>query len=235
MVASLKRLLVGETRLLKKVDNHVSSRQFTRGVEVDTDKLTKTGRVVISDSLGITPGLQDRVGGNNLILKGSLSFLPLSRRADGGKVGNDLLGVLSLSSTRLSSNKDGLVAASVHHTLVCSLSNGKDMGWNLIPSLANIHLHGTEGVDGESLVGIDGNTEETRVGVDQFVDITNDRVPVDAGVTKEGKSSHVIGAIKLGRVDLVNLVLLEGLHLSIDIDNALVALSGLKETRLTRS
>merc|ERR1711884_264794 len=47
VVASLKRLLVGETRLLKKVDNHVSSRQFTRGVEVDTDELTKTGRVVI--------------------------------------------------------------------------------------------------------------------------------------------------------------------------------------------
>merc|ERR1711963_1127018 len=230
VVASLKRLLVGETRLLKKVDNHVSSRQLTRGIEMDTDELTKTGRVVISDSLGITPGLQDRVGGNNLILKGSLSFLPLSRRTDGGKVGNDLLGVLSLSSTRLSSNKDGLVAASVHHTLVCSLSNGKDMGWNLIPSLANIHLHGTEGVDGESLVWIDGNTEETRVGIDQFIDITNDRVPVDAGVTKEGKTSHVIRAVKLGRVDLVNLVLLEGLHLSIDVDNTLVALSGLKET-----
>merc|ERR1719150_3644979 len=65
VVASLKRLLVCETRLLEQVDNHVSSRQFTRGVEMDTDEFTKTGRVVISDSLGITPGLQDRVGGNN--------------------------------------------------------------------------------------------------------------------------------------------------------------------------
>merc|ERR1712243_207116 len=157
VVASLQWLLVSQTRLLEQVDNHVSSRQFSRGVEVDTDEFTETGRVVISDSLGITPGLQDWVSGNNLVLKGGLSLLPLSRRADGGKVGNDLLGVLSLSSTRLSSNEDGLVAASVHHTLVCSLSNGKDMGWNLIPSLANIHLHGSEGVDGESLVGIDGN------------------------------------------------------------------------------
>merc|ERR1719323_2947555 len=125
VVASLKWLLVSQTRLLKQVDNHVSSRQFTRGVEVDTDELTETGRVVISDSLGITPGLKDRVGGNNLLLKGGLSLLPLARRADGGEVGNDLLGVLSLSGSRLSSNKDGLVAARVGHALVGSLSNSK--------------------------------------------------------------------------------------------------------------
>merc|ERR1719288_671332 len=111
VVASLKRLLVSQTRLLQQVDNHVSSRQLTRGVEMDTDEFTKTGRVVISDSLGITPGLQDRVGGNNLLFKGSLSLLPLARGADGGKVGNNLLGVLSLSSTRLASNQDRLVDA----------------------------------------------------------------------------------------------------------------------------
>merc|ERR1719438_671941 len=235
MVASLKRLLVSQTRLLQQVDNHVSSRQLTRGVEMDTDEFTKTGRVVISDSLGITPSLQDRVGGNNLVLKRSLSLLPLARGADGGKVGDDLLGVLSLSSTRLTSNKDRLVHASVHHALVGSLGNGKDMRGNLIPSLTNIHLHGAEGVDGESLVGINGNTEETRVGVDQLVDITNDRVPVDTGIAKEGKTSHVIGAVKLGRVDLLDLILLEDLHLSTNIDSDLVAVNGLLETRQVAS
>merc|ERR1712045_638830 len=111
VVATLQRLLVSQTRLLEQVDNHVSSGQLARGVEVDTDKFTETGGVVIPHSLGVTPGLQHGVGSNNLVLKGGLSLLPLAGGADGGEVGNDLLGVLSLSSTRLASNQDGLVAA----------------------------------------------------------------------------------------------------------------------------
>merc|ERR1712012_696277 len=195
VVASLQRLLVSETRLLKKIDNHVSSRQLSRSVEVDTDELTKSGGVVISHSLGVTPGLQDRVGGHNLVLKRSLSLLPLARGADGGEVGDDLLGVLSLSSTRLSSNQDGLVAAGVHHALVSSLSNGEDVRPALIPPLANVQLHGAEGVDGEPLVGVDGDTEETRVGVDELVLVSDNRVPQDTGITKVGEVSHVIGAV----------------------------------------
>lgn len=64
------------------------------------------GRVVVSHGLGVAPSLEDRVGLHNLVLKGGLALLPLSGGADGGKVGNDLLGVLSLSGTRLSSDKD---------------------------------------------------------------------------------------------------------------------------------
>merc|ERR1719341_2300471 len=47
VVATLQRLLVGETGLLEQVDNHVGSRQLTGGVEVDTDELSKPGRVII--------------------------------------------------------------------------------------------------------------------------------------------------------------------------------------------
>merc|ERR1711963_316083 len=230
MVASLKRLLVSQTRLLQQVDNHISSRKLTRGIEMYTDEFTKTGRVVISDSLGITPGLQDRVGGNNFVFKRSLSLLPLARGADGGKVGDDLLGVLSLSSTRLTSNQDRLVVASVHHALVGSLSNSKDVGPAFVSSLSNIQLHGAEGVDGESLVGIDGDTEETRVGVDELVDVSDNRVPQDTGITKIGEVSHVIGAVIVRRVDLANLGLLENLDLSSNIDLDFATLSGLHQT-----
>jgi len=38
-----------------------------------------------------------------------------------------------------------------------------------LPALANVDLHGALGVDGETLVGVDGNTEETGVGVDEFI------------------------------------------------------------------
>merc|ERR1719422_2340231 len=228
MVASLKRLLVSQTRLLQQVDNHVSSRQLTRGIEVDTDEFTKTGRVVISDSLGITPSLKDRVGGNNLLLKGSLSLLPFARGADGGKVGDDLLGVLGLSGTRLTSNKDRLVDARVDHALVGSLSNSKDVGPAFISSLANIQLHGAEGVDGESLVWIDGDTEETRVGVDELIDISDNRVPQDTGITKIGEISHVFRAVIDWRIHLIQFSLLEHLHLSLDVDLGLATLNGVE-------
>ena len=89
VVATLKGLLVGQPGLLQQADHHVSTGQLT-------------------SSLGIASGLQDRVGVDTLVLKGGLTLLPLARRSDGGKVGEDLLGVLSLSSTRPSSNLDWL-------------------------------------------------------------------------------------------------------------------------------
>ena len=125
MVASLQGLLVGQSRLLEKVDHHVGSWitnirsdcptkripifptcQFPRLVEVDADELSKSGGVVVPDSLGVPPGLQHRVGLDDLVLKGGLSLLPLAGGADGGEVRDDLLGVLSLSGTGLSSDED---------------------------------------------------------------------------------------------------------------------------------
>jgi hypothetical protein len=53
--------------------------------------------------------------------------------------------------------------------LIGALSNTKDVGWALIPSLANINFHCSLGIDGEPLIGIDGNAEEARVGIDEQV------------------------------------------------------------------
>ena len=85
----------------------------------------------------------------------------------------------------------------------------------LITPLANIQLHGAEGVDGETLVRVDGDTEEAGVGVDQLVLVPDDGVPENAGVTEEGEVSHVLRAVKLGGVDLTDGVGLVGLHLKI--------------------
>ena len=51
-------------------------------------------------------------------------------------------------------------------TLVGALSDGKDVRPALVPPLAHVQLHGAEGVDGEPLVRVDGDTEEAGVGVD---------------------------------------------------------------------
>merc|ERR550539_1755896 len=140
---------------------------------------SESGGVVVPHSLGVTPGLQHRVGGNDLLLKGGLSLLPLAGGEDGGEVRDDLLGVLSLSGTGLSSDEDGLIAAGVGHALVGTLSDGEDVRPALVPPLADVQLHGAEGVDRVPLVGVDGDTEETGVGVDQLVLVSNDGVPED--------------------------------------------------------
>ena len=124
VVATLQRLLVGETGLLEQIDDHVGSGQLTGGVEVDTNELSEPGGVVVPNGLGVAPSFKDRVGLDNLVLKRGLALLPLSRGADGGEVGDDLLGVLSLSGSRLSGDKDRLVDARVVHALVGALSDG---------------------------------------------------------------------------------------------------------------
>merc|ERR1719273_1673704 len=121
MVAALKGLLVGETGLLEQVDHHVSSRQLSSRVEVDSNELSESGGVVVPHGLGVAPGLKDGVGTDNLVLKRGLSLLPLAGGADGGEVRDDLLGVLGLSGTRLTSNEDRLVVAGIDHALVGTL------------------------------------------------------------------------------------------------------------------
>merc|ERR1719208_170682 len=99
---------------------------------MDTDEFTETGGVVIPGCLGITIGLKNGVGGHNLVLKGDL-LLRLLARASGnhGKIGDDLLGVLSLSSSRLSSDQHGVVLLVLQHVSVGTLSNGPEMRRNL--------------------------------------------------------------------------------------------------------
>ena len=61
-------------------------------------------------------------------------------------------------------------------TLVGALSDGKDVRPALGPPLAHVQLHGAEGVDGEPLVRVDGDTEEAGVGVDQLVLVPDQKI-----------------------------------------------------------
>merc|ERR1711971_1025009 len=101
VVASLKRLLVSQTRLLKQIDNHVSSGQLSRRVEMDTDELSKSGRVVISDSLDY-PKPRAQGWWPQSCPQGRPLPPSSCQRSRWWRSRNDLLGVLSLSGTRLS-------------------------------------------------------------------------------------------------------------------------------------
>ena len=91
------------------------------------------------------------------------------------------------------------------------------MRWAFIPPLANVDLHGSLGVDGEPLVRINGNAEETRVGVDELILVPDNRVPQDTSIIEVSQTRHVIGTVKFGRVDLSNLILLEDFFLKLKI------------------
>ena len=63
-----------------------------------------------------------------------------------------------------------------------------------------------------------------------LVDVSDNRVPQDTGITKIGEVSHVIGAVIVGGIDLANLGLLEDLDFSGNIDLDFATLGGLHQT-----
>jgi hypothetical protein len=96
------------------------------------------------------------------------------------------------------------------------------VGWNLIPSLANVHLDHSLGVDREPLVGVDNNTEKARVGVDELGLKTDLQVVEYRGIIEVGQVSHVLTFLKLGRVDLANLSRWEHFFLKESIETILI-------------
>ena len=75
-----------------------------------------------------------------------------------------------------------------------------------------VHTNSPHGVDGEPLVRINSNTEETRVGVDEPLNISLLQVEQNRSVIEIGQGRHVLAAVVLGRIDLSHQVLLVLLH-----------------------
>ena len=106
----------------------------------------------------------------------------------------------------------GLEILTEAHGVVGSLSDGKDMRWDLVPPLTTVDTDGPHGVDGEPLVRVDSDTEQTGVGVDQPLNIPLLQIEEDRGIVEVSQAGHVLAAVVLWRVDLGHQVLLELLH-----------------------
>ena len=65
------------------------------------------------------------------------------------------------------------------HAMVRTLSNSENMRRNFISPLSSVNTNCSHGVDGESLVRVDSNTEETGVSVDQSLNIAHLQVEQD--------------------------------------------------------
>ena len=143
MVGPLHLLLLSDTGLLQEGGDDVATTELSGGREVDSDELSEPGGVVVPSCLGVTVGLQDRVGGNNLVLKGDLLRFLLRTASSGGhhgQVGDHLLGVLGLSGTGLTGDQHGVVLLVLQHVPVCTLRNGPEVRGAFVPPLAKVDL-----------------------------------------------------------------------------------------------
>ena len=86
--------------------------------------------------------------------------------------------------------------------MVGTLSDSEDVRRHFVPPLTTVETHGPHGVDGEPLVGVDSDTEETGVGVDELFNVPLLQIEEDGGVIQIGEVRHVLTAVVLGRVHL---------------------------------
>ena len=166
--------LEGDTGLLEQIGVDITRGEFTSGLEVNTDEFTEARGVIVTDGLGVTVGLHTGVGSDDLILKGTttaelggVSTTLTAGSGDNGEVLDNTLGVDSFTGTRLTSNQHRLVLAVAQHIVVGVVRDGVDVGRHLSLTLVLVAHDDVVVVDGKPLVGVDGDTEETRVGVDQ--------------------------------------------------------------------
>ena len=93
---------------------NVATNDLSVTAELDLDELSEAGGVVVPDGLGVTEGLEEGVGLDDLLLEDTGSGLVGGSKGtggtgNGGEVLNNLLGVLGLSSTALTSDQKRLV------------------------------------------------------------------------------------------------------------------------------
>ena len=78
-------------------------------------------------------------------------------RSNSGKVLNDFLRVLRLTSTRLSCDQNTLVLSFLSHADPRPLGDSKDVGRVLVSSFITVLLDDGIGIEWEILVRVDGN------------------------------------------------------------------------------
>ena len=87
--------------------------------------------------------------------------------------------------------------------MIGTLSNGKDMRRDFITPLSTVDTDCPHGVNGEPLVWVYSNTEETRVCVDQPFNITHLQVEQDRGIVEISQVGHVFAKVIFGRIHLM--------------------------------
>ncbi|KAI3485216.1 hypothetical protein L1887_51501 [Cichorium endivia] len=124
---------------------------------------------------------------------------------DGGEVLDDLLCVFGLTCAGLSGDEETLVFAVVDHVAHGLVGEGKDVGSVLLASAPLVCGDDGVCVDGEGMVGVDRDEEETGVGVNERAKVALPQVVHHTGLVEEGEVGDVLDLVELGRVHLAKL------------------------------
>jgi hypothetical protein len=138
-----------------------------------------------------------------------LQLANLALTSNNSKILDNLLGVLSLTSTGLTSDKHGLVLMFVQHCTVCLISNGEHVRRLLITTTTTIAIDSVVVVDGESLVGVENHKEKTTVSVDNITVVTDTKVVKNASLVQVTELGAIFHTIELGRVTFKGVLLLD--------------------------
>jgi hypothetical protein len=197
MVISFTFKLVGDSRFFQKVSLNITGGKFTVWSEVDSDKFTEPGRVIVPGSFGVTESLHGWVSSDNLVFKGSLAVLDTTG-SDHGKVLDDFFGVDSFTGSGFTGDQHRLVMSINEQVLVSGIGDRIKMRWHLSSSLASVAINHFLAVDWKHLVWIDGDTEKTGVGVDNENSVSITKIEEDGRLVQVGHVGHILHFVHLG-------------------------------------
>merc|ERR1712002_669543 len=220
VVISLDLQLEGDTGLFQKVGLDIGGGDLHVGAELDTDELTESGGVVVTDGFGVTIGLQGRIGLNNLFLEGTgvgggggLGLGGVGIGAVQSVVLQHFLCVLSLASARLTGNQRRLILVLHLQELEGAVSDSVQVRWGFIPSLVAVKVSHDGSVHEQPFVRVDTDAEETRVGVNLKHLVTGSQIVQHAGFVQNGQVGHVLLLFEFRRITLKDLGLWQILYL----------------------
>ena len=87
------------------------------------------------------------------------------------------------------------------------------MWWNFISSIAKIQLDHGGSVNWISLVWVNNDAKESRIGIDELSFEPNFQVVENGSIVKISKVGHVLAFLKFGWIDLPNFIRFEDFFL----------------------
>mmetsp|Transcript_9418 Transcript_9418/g.16612 ORF Transcript_9418/g.16612 Transcript_9418/m.16612 type:complete len:200 (-) Transcript_9418:1335-1934(-) len=153
--------LIYNTTLLQEVVHSVGSNNLTRAtrsIKVDLHEATKSRRVIISHSLGITKGFEDRVSSKNFTLnrRGAAgSYLSTAALCNLCQICQTLLCGPGFTSTTFTTDKNRVVLTVLKKWLERLISDHVNVRVKNTVTTVLICINVFYTIDGESLVWVD--------------------------------------------------------------------------------
>jgi len=197
VVVSFTFELVGDSRFFEKISLDITRGKFTGWAEVDSDKFTEPGRVIVPGGLSVTESFHSWIGSDNLVLKGLLVSFSGAGGGDHGEVLDDLFGVDGFTGTRLTCDQNRLIVSIDQHVLVGGIGDVVQMWWHFSLSLASVAIDHFLAVDWEHLVSIDGDAEKTGVRVDHEYGVSISEIEENGSLVQVGHIRQIFDFVHL--------------------------------------